>query len=61
MTDRLADRFTVLAPDRPGYGATAGEAQGIAANADSAAALVEMSGTVRPRWWRTAGPVGWPS
>ncbi|HEY4929095.1 MAG TPA: alpha/beta hydrolase [Acidimicrobiales bacterium] len=45
VTDRLADRFRVLAPDRPGYGSTAGEAQGIAANAVLAAALLEMSGT----------------
>jgi pimeloyl-ACP methyl ester carboxylesterase len=47
VTDRLVDRYRVLAPDRPGYGATAGEARGLAANADVAADLLER---------RAAGP-----
>ena len=34
VTDLLAGSFRVLAPDRAGYGATAGEAHGLAANAD---------------------------
>jgi pimeloyl-ACP methyl ester carboxylesterase len=45
VTERLVDRFRVLAPDRPGYGATEGEARGIAANAELAAALLEVTGT----------------
>ena len=45
VTERLVDRFRVLAPDRPGYGATEGEARGIAANAEVAAALLEVTGT----------------
>jgi pimeloyl-ACP methyl ester carboxylesterase len=45
VTERLVDRFRVLAPDRPGYGATEGEARGIAENAELAAALLEVTGT----------------
>ena len=45
VTERLVDRFRVLAPDRPGYGATEGEARGIAENAELAAALLEVMGT----------------
>ncbi len=45
VTERLVDRFRVLAPDRPGYGATAGEARGIAENADLAATLLEVTGS----------------
>jgi pimeloyl-ACP methyl ester carboxylesterase len=36
----LVDEFRVLAPDRPGYGATAGEARGLADNADVVAAFI---------------------
>jgi len=42
VTELLADRFRVLAPDRVGYGATSGEAQGVAANADLAVQLLEL-------------------
>jgi len=42
VTDLLIDRFRVLAPDRVGYGATSGEARGLAANADLAARLLEV-------------------
>jgi len=45
VTDRLVDRFRVLAPDRPGYGATVGEARGIADNAELAADLLAGSGS----------------
>ena len=41
VTDRLVDRHRVLAPDRPGYGATEGEARGLAANAEVAADLLD--------------------
>ncbi len=44
VIDRLADEFRVLAPDRVGYGATAGEAQGLAANARQAANLIDRLG-----------------
>jgi len=47
VTDLLVDRFRVLAPDRPGYGSTAGEARGLVANAEFAADLLER---------RAAGP-----
>lgn len=60
VTDRLADRFRVLVPDRPGYGATEGEARSIADNADMAAALLQATGsgpaTVVAHSW--AGGVG---
>lgn len=42
VTGLLADRFRVVAPDRPGYGATTGEARGLAANAASAAHLLDL-------------------
>jgi len=45
LTDRLADRFRVLAPDRPGYGRSAGEARGIADNAALAADLLDATGS----------------
>jgi pimeloyl-ACP methyl ester carboxylesterase len=35
----------VVAPDRPGYGATTGEARGLAANAASAADLLDLLGS----------------
>jgi pimeloyl-ACP methyl ester carboxylesterase len=41
VTDLLADEFRVLAPDRAGYGATAGEARGIAGNALHLAELID--------------------
>jgi pimeloyl-ACP methyl ester carboxylesterase len=60
VSDRLADRFRVLAPDRPGYGATECEARSIADNADLAAALLQAAGsgpaTVVAHSW--AGGVG---
>ena len=45
VTDRLVDRFRVLAPDRPGYGGTSMEATGVSANADVAADLIDATGT----------------
>jgi pimeloyl-ACP methyl ester carboxylesterase len=45
LTDRLVDRFRVLAPDRPGYGRTTGEARGFAGNADFAADLLDAHGS----------------
>ena len=60
VSDLLADRFRLLAPDRPGYGATAGEARGISDNAEIAAALLDVNGagpaTVVAHSW--AGGVG---
>jgi pimeloyl-ACP methyl ester carboxylesterase len=44
LTDRLVDRFRVLAPDRPGYGRTTGEARGFAGNVDYAADLLGAHG-----------------
>jgi len=44
VTTRLEDRFRVLAPDRPGYGATPGEARGVSDNADAAAVLLDALG-----------------
>ncbi|MGD0880455.1 MAG: alpha/beta hydrolase [Acidimicrobiales bacterium] len=41
VTDLLADEFRVLAPDRAGYGATSGGAQGLAGNARLAADLLD--------------------
>jgi pimeloyl-ACP methyl ester carboxylesterase len=40
----LRDRFRVIVPDRPGYGATGGRAVGIAENADAMAALLADRG-----------------
>jgi pimeloyl-ACP methyl ester carboxylesterase len=40
LTDLLAPEFRVLAPDRIGYGASAGEARGLSANADLLAAFI---------------------
>jgi pimeloyl-ACP methyl ester carboxylesterase len=45
LTDLLEDCFRVVAPDRVGYGATAGEAMGLAANAVLAAELLDDLGT----------------
>ena len=44
VTDLLAPRFRVLAPDRAGYGDTAGEARGLSENADLAAGLLDALG-----------------
>ncbi len=40
----LRPDFTVVVPDRPGYGATGGPATGFAGNADAVAALLERLG-----------------
>jgi pimeloyl-ACP methyl ester carboxylesterase len=60
VIERLSDRFRVLAPDRPGYGATTGEARGIADNAELIATLLDVTGagpaTVVGHSW--AGGVG---
>jgi len=44
VTDRLVGEFRVLAPDRVGYGASAGEARGLADNAEIIAAFIEAEG-----------------
>jgi 3-oxoadipate enol-lactonase len=41
VVDILADRFRVLAPDRPGYGSTDLEARGMAENADLMAEFIK--------------------
>lgn len=41
LTELLEDDFRVIVPDRVGYGATAGEARGLAANAALAAELLD--------------------
>jgi len=41
VTERLASRARVLAPDRPGYGDSRGEARGVSDNAEAAARLLE--------------------
>jgi len=41
LIDLLEDDFRLVAPDRVGYGATAGEARGLAANAALAAQLLD--------------------
>jgi pimeloyl-ACP methyl ester carboxylesterase len=41
VTDVLAPDFRVLAPDRPGYGASPGEARGLVGNADLIARFIE--------------------
>jgi len=46
VTERLVDRHRVLAPDRPGYGATALEATGMAGNADLMADLLRSRGAL---------------
>lgn len=45
VTDRLAGEFRVIAPDRPGYGVTDGEAGGLAHNASLAGVLLDALGT----------------
>lgn len=45
VTDLLVDGFRVIAPDRPGYGASDGEARGLAGNAALAADLLDVLGT----------------
>lgn len=47
VTPRLEDRYTVVAPDRPGYGRTGGPAAGFAGNADATAALLDRLGLER--------------
>ncbi len=44
VTELLHGAFRVLAPDRVGYGASAGEARGLADNADLAARLLDVLG-----------------
>ena len=44
VTDLLAPEFRVLAPDRVGYGASVGEARGLAANADLIAEFISAEG-----------------
>jgi pimeloyl-ACP methyl ester carboxylesterase len=44
VTERLESDFRVLAPDRIGYGGSAGEARGLAANADLIAEFIAAQG-----------------
>jgi 3-oxoadipate enol-lactonase len=44
VTELLVPEFRVLAPDRIGYGGSAGEARGLADNADLIAAFIEERG-----------------
>ncbi len=44
VSDLLVERFRILAPDRPGYGATTEAARGLAANAACAADLLDVLG-----------------
>jgi pimeloyl-ACP methyl ester carboxylesterase len=44
VVDRLASEYRVLAPDRPGYGDSALDARGLAANADWAAEMLREQG-----------------
>jgi pimeloyl-ACP methyl ester carboxylesterase len=46
VTGLLESEFRVLAPDRIGYGASPGEARGLAANAELIAAFLEERGAV---------------
>ncbi len=46
VADRLGSGYRVLAPDRPGYGRSPFEAEGMAGNADRAAALLTACGAV---------------
>ncbi|HET6875527.1 MAG TPA: alpha/beta hydrolase, partial [Acidimicrobiales bacterium] len=43
----LEDRYTVVVPDRPGYGATGGRATGFAGNARATADLLDRLGIER--------------
>jgi len=45
VSDRLLSSFTVVTPDRPGYGRTGGRAAGFAANADATCELLDRLGT----------------
>lgn len=47
VTPLIADRYTVVIPDRPGYGATGGPATGFAGNADATAELLDRLGIPR--------------
>lgn len=44
---RLADRYTVVVPDRPGYGASGGRATGFAGNARAAVDLLDRLSLAR--------------
>lgn len=50
VTPHLQDRYTVIAPDRPGYGRTGGPAAGFAANAAAAVGLLDDLGFDRAVW-----------
>ena len=47
VTTGLANDFLVVAPDRPGYGRTGGQALGFAGNADAVVALLDRLGIDR--------------
>ncbi len=44
LSSRLESSHRVVAPDRPGYGATGGAALGLAANADALVGLLDQVG-----------------
>jgi pimeloyl-ACP methyl ester carboxylesterase len=46
LIDILGSHFRVLAPDRPGYGDTEGDAKGMAGNADVIAEFLRLRGAV---------------
>ena len=50
VVPHLADRYTVIVPDRPGYGRTGGPASGFAGNARAAVALLDELGVERAVW-----------
>jgi pimeloyl-ACP methyl ester carboxylesterase len=47
VVPHLAGRYTVVTPDRPGYGATGGRAVGFAANAEAVVRLLDRLGLER--------------
>lgn len=50
VVPHLADRYTVVVPDRPGYGRTGGPATGFVGNARAALALLDELGLLRAVW-----------
>ena len=60
VTEAVGTGLPCPRPDRIGYGASVGEAKGLADNAELVAALIRAKGVRRrPPWWPTAGPGVW--